>query len=167
MSAIRGFFVGVAKVTVGIVLSVVVLSLLGWAGYAYYQHRESVKNAPLAIAKDWPVITVTALENVRFSLRTMWRDGKMSYQFQIIGYPEKIAAARDGKTPRSSSGGEFTLIFLDEAGFKVMEHKVRLGEMTLGVNDKGEGRGLEIKGHTYVDADDYRRAARWEASWAL
>ena len=167
MSAMRTFFIGVGKVALAIVLAVVLLSLLGWGVYAYYQHREAEKNAPLATPKGWPAISVPALDNARFSLRTIWKDRRVSYQFRMTGYPKQVATTRDQHGPRSREDGTFTLTFLDQAGFKLFDHKVLLREMALNVDDKGQGGGLEIRGDFYTDADEYRSAASWELTWAF
>jgi hypothetical protein len=167
MSTIRTFFVGVAKVALAIFLAVALLSLLGWGVYAYFQHREGAKNAPLATPKTWPGITVLPLDNARFSLSTIWRDSKVSYQFSMIGDPKRVTKARDQQGPGTKAGGKFILTFLDEAGFKLFDHGVPLDDMTRIVDDKGEGTGLQIRGEFYSAADNYRRATSWEITWTF
>lgn len=158
----RAFFIGVGKAALAIVLALVLLSLLGWGVYAYYQRRESEKNSPLTATKPWSDVTAPVLENARFSLLTVWRDGRVSYQFRMTGYPKRVATARDQQAAHNRADSAFTLIFLDQAGFKLFDHRVGLNEMTLTVDDKGQGRGLEVRGSFYANADDYRRATSWE-----
>lgn len=88
----------------------------------------------------------------------------MSYQFRMISYPKEVAEARDS---RSGGRKEFTLTFLDGSGFKVIDHKISLNDMALTVDDKGEGEGLDARGDKYMDADTYRRFARWEIGWSF
>lgn len=161
----RAFFIGVGKAALAIVLAVVLLSLLGWGVYAYYQRRETEKNSPLRAAKTWLDITAPVLENARFSLLTVWADGRVSYQFRMTGYPKRVATVRDQQGLRNRSDSAFTLTFLDQAGFKLFDHRVGLSEMTLTVDDKGQGRGLEVRGDFYSNADDYRRATSWELTF--
>lgn len=167
MSAIRDFFISAGKIAVAIVLSIIFLSIVGWGIYEYYDHRETEKNLPLATPRSWREIEVGALENARFSLSTVWHDGRLAYQLQVNGYPAAFATARDKRTSYSYNSPEITLTFLDRNGFKIFDHKIRLNEMILLVDEKGKGIGLSARGDTYVSADNYRGAVSWDVTWSL
>jgi len=136
-------------------------------GYMVWQNRETAKNASLAQPRTWPAIRIEALENAELKLSTMWREGALHYQLSIDGYPKIILATRDIRKDRVSSAmrPEFTIEFLDENGFKLFEHEIPLNKMAKIVNAKGQGVGLEAKGHTYLTAETYRRAASWNITW--
>jgi hypothetical protein len=160
MSAVRSFFVGTLKIVLAIVLSASVLSALGWIAYEVYDGRQKAKNEALAIPKVWREISLSHMENATLTLRTKWEDGRMAYQFKVVGYPKKVGQARD-RGPEL----KFILSFKDSDNFRVFDLDVPLGEMVGTVDKEGKQQGLYIEGSKYASADEYRRAITWTIQW--
>jgi hypothetical protein len=163
MSTIRSFFVGVTRIALIIVIAIVALSAAGWGVYEFSQARERSRNAPLATLRKWPAVRIEALGAIELNLSTIWRDGRLFYQFSVGGYPAELASVRDADS--RSANAAWTLSFLDENGFKVFEHQVPLNAMAKVIDSSGNGTGLNSNGDTYVSAEDYRRATAWEVTW--
>lgn len=167
MSTFRDFLVGASKIAVAIVISVVVLSAIGWGIYAMYESNVASKNEPLATPKAWRKIPIESIGDVTVQLRTIWRNSSMSYQFEVDGYPKKIEAALKESYSSGSSDNSFTLVFVDKDDFEVMEHGVLLKEMSRRVDAKGVPGGLSAHGNKYISAEEYRRIADWKIKWRL
>src|SRR5262245_61491564 len=119
MSRIKSFFVGVARIASAIVIAIVALAALGWGVSALSEARERSRNAPLATLKVWPAVKIDAIGAIELDLSTVWRDGRMYYQFSVGGYPTELASVRDEYS--RSANAAWTLVFLDENGFKLFE----------------------------------------------
>ena len=59
----------------------------------------------------------------------------------------------------------FTLLLVDADGFDLNSETVELKAMTLLVDNEGKEGGLEAQGSSYMSAENYRRAAKWNATW--
>lgn len=162
----KTFLLGVVKLAVALTLGLIVLGVGAWAISAFSEHREAVKNAPLETPKVWRQQTVGALNNAQLSLATKWHDGHMSYQFEMKGYPSSLSEKRANTRAYELHQPRFTLIFLDESGFKLFDHQIPFSEMTRVVDDSGKPAGLSAKGRTYESADTYRKAVTWEVTWS-
>lgn len=161
MSKIKLFFAAALKITVAIVLAIIVLSLFGWGIYSFTQHRENVNNAPLEKPRTWALISIPSLDNSSFKLSTMWREGQLSYQFEMTGFPKSLETSIQHGNP------SFTLSFLDKNGFKLYDHKIIGSDIIRIVDDKGKYAGISSKGYMYLNADTYRKAQTWEITWAF
>ena len=165
MSALKSFFLGAAKIAVAIVISIVVIVGIWWGVDSFSTHRDAVKNVPLEIPKIWSSITIGALDNSHLYLTTRWSNGRMSYQFEMKGYPKSLASQFETQQPYSIRAPGFTLTFLDKNGFKLFDEEIPLNKTTRVVSDDGKGTGLSARGDTYVSADNYRQALSWEVTW--
>ena len=165
MGAMKAFAVGVARIATIIVVVIVALSVFGFGGNALWENwtkaQETARNAPLEALKTWPLITVEALGGVKLTLSTKWREGELLYQFNVDGYPPKIAAARDGNTVDS----KWRLSFFDKDGFEVVVVNVPLSEMSRRTTTVVEG--LSANTRTMMSADQYRRVATWGIGWSF
>jgi hypothetical protein len=160
----KNFILGVLKITAVILVVIISLTLLIWGTYAVREHRERVRNEPLAQPRTWPSLRIEALENSQVTFSTVWRDGRMSYQFAVDRYPRAARAARDSERVLFPTPS-FTLTFLDKAGFKVFAFSIELNEIDRVVDAKGEGLGVSARAGIYVSAEDYRSAAAWNVTW--
>jgi hypothetical protein len=161
LSTFKTFSISVLKIACGLAAAAILLGLLAWGIVAYRERSEERANAPLAALRTWPVVTVDVLEEAHFSLRTVWRDTHIYYQFELVGYPSSIRRARD-RVPEAA----FTLYFSDKDGFRLFEHRVPLAEMTGIVGSDGQPVSLSWKGDEYLNVDLYRRAQTWEFVWS-
>jgi hypothetical protein len=157
---LKSFFLGAARIATAIVLVVVALAAIGWGLYEFSQARERSKNAPLAELKKWPAVKIEALGGVEMSLSTMWRDGRLFYQFSVDGYTEELALVT--ATNRKAA---WTLTFFDGNGFRLFEHQVPLGEMARLIDASGRSTRLSASEDTFAEADNYRGAASWSVTW--
>ena len=173
--ATKLFVVGVARVAAITVVVMVALSGLGLGGFALWEHLETERNAPLEASKTWPPITVERLGGVTLTLSTKWREGKLLYHLHVAGYPPQIAAADPTGGPwkkYQAVGGpadapKWSLVFLDKDGFRTAAIDAPIHEMiTMANGVTGQHAGLDVNAGAYMPADDYRRAARLEISWA-
>jgi hypothetical protein len=164
---VRAFLIGTAKIATAIVGSIIALSLIGWGIYAYKAHSEAEANEPLEHQRVWPAITAAALDKSSFSLATSWRDGRMYYRWALAGYPSAIAAAYEQSATSYKTTPDFTVVFLDENGFKLFEYKIPPDELVRIIGENGNPSGFSARGDTFVSADQYRRAKAWDIVWRL
>lgn len=167
MDKLKSFFLGTAKIAAAIFITIIALAIVGWGVYSFSTYREEVKNAPLGTPKVWSSINIGALGNSRLSLSTKWNDERMSYQFEMRGYPKSLAAQFESQHPYTIKEPGFTMTFLDKNGFKLFEEELPLSKTTRVVGNDGKPVGLAAKGNTYVSADSYRQAATWEVTWTF
>ena len=130
-------------------LVVVVLILAMWGYQAWSSHREKARNAPLENPRDWSKIK--GVDSSELSLKTMWRDDRLFYQFEVEKY-------KNGKRKR-----EWFLVFTDSHGFEILRHKP--SETIEVVSDNNELVGFSATGNTFMKADDYRRLGHWNVNW--
>lgn len=141
---------------VGAIVAVVVT-------FAAYDRYERGTNAPLAVPKAWETRTL-ALGNARASLRTLWREGRISYQLRVQPSPPEVAAAiRSTTTVRQ----HFTMEFLDAEGFRLLSIVIEARELGLVVRPDGAVVAVEARGDRETTGDLYRRAERWNIRWSF
>jgi hypothetical protein len=157
--AFKKFATAVFKIAVGLALAVVLLALLAWGVVNFRQYSQDAANAPLVKVKTWP--EQTGISGSKFSLQTVWRNGRIYYRLVVSGYPPSFQRARD-----SGNGAVFIISFLDKDGFQLFQRQVNISEMTEAVDTLGKPGGLSWKGDETTDSDLYRRAAALEVSWA-
>ncbi len=143
----KEFFKGVLRLTVALLFVAVIVGSAAWGIYSYSSSRESRRNAALEAPRNWEKLKWGDMEA---SLLTMWRDGWISYNFQVVG-KAKIQKR------------EWILEFIDANGFEVFRHT--LYNVSRVVNPQGEVTGFEARGQTLISADEYRRGKKWELSW--
>lgn len=105
------------------------------------------------------------LENAQFKLLTIWREGRLYYQFSVDRYPKAVAAARDGGQGTPVASPQFTILFLDRNRFRLFEHSIALTAMTKEVDLQGKVAGLSASGDTPIDPELYGQAALWDFTW--
>lgn len=165
MGGIKTFFLGALKIAAGITAAIAALALLGLVVFGIWYGYTASRNAPLAEARTWPEIKIEALEGARLTLVTMWRDGKLHYQFSVAGYPKIVAEARGRPVGLLKRG--FTLHFRDKSGFRVFDYHIGLSEMDKIVDATGKGTGLDARDSTRMEPDSYRRADSWTVTWEV
>lgn len=161
MSNLKSFFAATLKISVAIALAILLLAITGWGIYSFNQYRENERNAPLGTPRNWATITVPSLNNSVFRLSTVWREEQLSYQFEMIGFPSSL------ETAINTGNASFTIIFLDENGFKLEEHKIYGNEIIRVIDEKGKSAGISSKGYTYLSPDAYRKAQSWDVTWSF
>src|SRR5687768_10508428 len=115
MERLKAFLVGTLKIALALILAGIGIAVVvkGWDEYK--TSKQKAVEAPLAQLKTWPPYPLDAFGSVRFTLKTIWRDDKLQYQFQVDGYPRSIELART----RKDDSARFTIEFLDANGFKI------------------------------------------------
>jgi hypothetical protein len=147
----KDFFLAAVKFAVAIISTIALLRAGAIA-------IDSFNGPSLQTLIRWKPITIGVLENTKFYLTTLWRDKRMSYQFEMRA-PASFLKSRKIK------GSYFDLIFLDADGFKVLEDTVESFQMTQLVDDSGNVVGISSKGERHISEDDYKRIASWEVLW--
>lgn len=138
------------------------IAILAIAFGVYYQYENST-DAPLATPKVWETRAL-AFKEGRASLRTVWREGRMSYQLRIDPFPPEVAAAVRSTT---SVQQHFTLEFLDRDGFRLLSHSIEARELSLVVGADGTVTAIEARGDREMARDVYQRAERWDIRWSF
>lgn len=161
MDRLKAFLVGTLKIAFALFLAGMAIgaAILGWE--AYSSSKQKALEEPLAQLKTWPPYKVGAFANVQFMLKTIWRDGRLHYQFLVDGYPKAIELARD----RKDESAQFTVEFYDANGFKILSHDVSLKSMAAKVDANGQRKALDANSSASMSAEDYRNAARWGIAW--
>jgi hypothetical protein len=135
---------------------VVVIVVLGFVAY------EHGTEASLAVPKAWEARTL-AIGKAHASLRTVWREGRISYQLRVEPYPPEVAAAV--KSPTSVQQ-HFTMEFLDADGFRLLSHSIEARELRLVTEPDGTVTAIEARGDRQMARDVYQRAQRWDIRWS-
>lgn len=125
------------------------------------EEAEKQKTASLNTPRTMPPIPIPQLGNVSATLRTVWRDGTLNYQF-IIAPESKVL--RDARA--SGYGRSFTLIFYDDQGFKIKSIDVRLNSMSETVDEHGKPLWLDMDDSEFCTAEDYGRIRSWNVLWS-
>lgn len=141
-------------------LGAIVALLLGLAAYDQYEHHS---NARVAVPKTWDNHTL-AVGNARASLRTVWREGRMSYQLRLEPAPAEVAAAiRSTTTVRQ----HLTLEFLDADGFRLVSVVIEPRALGPVIGPDGAVEAIEARGEREMARDLYRRADQWGIRWSF
>lgn len=103
----------------------------------------------------------------------MWRNGSLNYIMNVSPYTASIREAREPPSQptsdyrASASRASFTILFLDEGGFKVASSTLFLTSMQRIVDATGQPQSLSYEGSSILGAGDYRRIAKWNISWSF
>ena len=138
------------------VIAAAVIAVLAFVAY------ERGTNKSLATPKAWDTSTL-AFGNGRASLRTVWRDERMSYQLRIEPYPPEALEA--AKSP-SSVQRHFTMEFLDADGFRLLTHSIDARELRPVLRADGTVVAIEARGDRQMARDMYQRAEKWDMRWS-
>lgn len=163
-SSYRVFLLATAKIGLAIFVAVVALAILGISILFISKHIENTKNKPLTkMIISWPQIEISALKNAKVTLTTKWEDSLVYYQFNMSGYPaEKEELPISKPSPFNST---FTIIFLDENGFKIEKKQIPIESMSKTINEHGYFIGLKANDSFYMSADNYRKIKYWNITW--
>ena len=123
-------------------------------------------DAPFKQAKNWPDQSINDLKDVKFKVRTKYRDGAMLWI--VEGGPFAGALEKQYKPAGTDLYRQPTLLIelYDPDGFKTgeaIEIKIRSGSRT--VNEKNEVYALTWSGTQQMTADTYRAAAFISTQW--
>ena len=129
-------------------------------GFAAYEHGTDVS---LAAPKAWEVRTL-ANGTAQASLRTVWRDGRVSYQLRVEPYPAEVAAATKSST---SVKQHFIMEFLDADGFRLLSHSIEPKELGLVARPDGTVLAIEARGDGGMTRELYQRAQKWDIRWSF
>jgi hypothetical protein len=148
-----------AQVKAGFVVVAIAVVATVALGFVSYQRGS---DASLAEPKAWEVRTL-AFGKGRASLRTIWRDERISYQLRIEPYPpEVLAAVKEGPTAVQR---QFKMEFLDADGFRLFSHSIDAKELALVVRPDGTVGSVEARGDRPLSRDLYQRANTWGIRW--
>ena len=120
----------------------------------------------MADAREWSSIIVAYLENTTLQLSTKWQGGKIYYHFNIAGYPAPVRKVFNAGAAFMEDKS-FSIVFLDQSGFKLHTIKIPLRSLEGAATKEGEVSGLSINDNMYMSADEYRQIAAWSVSWSL
>lgn len=119
----------------------------------------------LGRTKNWPdqSVPVQGDSALKLSLRTLWRDGRVFYQFTVS------PARRLERVLRRSSrfGASFTINLEDAGGFCMLEIEVPVNEMSRIVDNKGDPISFEANSSIAGARDVYASTTRTRISWTL
>jgi hypothetical protein len=128
----KQFLVAATKIGVGIALAVVLSGFVAWGVVSIRTGRQTAANASLSKTKHWPSVEgVGTLAPAKFQLLTIWRGGRIYYQFDVDSVPQIVRRAKE------SGAGTFNIAFLDGDGFKILEKRINLSEMANLVDHDG------------------------------
>ncbi len=133
--------------------------------------------------KPWASIDTPNI-GARASLSTSWRDGKLSYKFDLNSLQAAKAIDKWITAPNEARGDipniddkqtdatlrkallhrPFILELNDKSGFRLAS--INVASLTRIVNDAGLAESLEDKGTYAMSEDDYQRIAGWELRWS-
>lgn len=112
-------------------------------------------------AKFWPEITLTSLDSVRLTLKTMWKEGMMYYILNASPYNGRIAYAQGNST----SNATLTIHMMDASGFYLLTIPVPLSSMTRVVDNIGFPTELSVNYNIPCTYDTYLSLSSWTCNW--
>ena len=175
---------------IGFVVLAIVVGLIGWwkrentqdAVAATKDKRASVTSAqhpndPLPVT-HWPDIMVPQLGDVTASLSTMWREGRLYYQFsitpsQILNAARQRSEAVAPSLARDVISGAFvpapwlSVQLLDSYGFKLIEIKFSVHSLIGVVDEHGKEIRLTANDSVACSREKYASITSWNLAWTL
>jgi hypothetical protein len=141
-------------ISLGVGLAVAGLGIV-WGMYSY-------QNRPIP-PTTWDPIELPQI-GIKAWLKTEWRDGSLRYQFRVSPLSPELTKAFD-KAANSSSKKTFTVLFYDDAGFKLCDYEVTPGPE---VDTSGQVAALvSIESTWLCSSGNYRQARRWNLSYVF
>ena len=150
---LKAFLKAVAKL--GLALFLALGGLVG-AFFLVVWIREKVQakaDAPLATPLTWPSTSVGGGDTLQ--LTTIWRSGRT--QFKVL---VRWRSSPQGPIPADAW---FTMSFEDKNGFKVVDQRVYLSQMTRLLSETGQETGREWQGSQLMASETYRSLAKLRA----
>jgi hypothetical protein len=126
----------------------------------------SLDGEPFKKAKSWPDSSINDLPDVKFRLRTKYRDGAMLWAIEAS--PFQGALEQSYKAASTDKMRQPTVLFelYDDDGFRIgdaIELKIKDGSRT--VNEKNEVLLLSWSGTQPMSSESYRSAAFASTRW--
>lgn len=121
---------------------------------------EEDKIRQLANGRSFEDIQLKQLGNLKFSLRTSWREGVMNYHFSVSPYNYEYLDAY-ARSPIYSC----TISLEDSQGFKVHDITIERNAMIRNTAEDGSYTGMAFKGSISMDRKDYELISDWNLSW--
>ncbi|MCW5935657.1 MAG: hypothetical protein KIT45_15355 [Fimbriimonadia bacterium] len=162
----------IAAIIAGSFLLISFLGCIGLATLGAYQQaqeeeaiqedlrQEEYRVRQLADGRSFRDIELKQLGNLKFSLRTSWREGVMNYNFSVSPYNYEYLAA-SAMSPISS----WTISLEDNQGFKINEFTIERNSMIRNTAEDGSYTGMDIKGSITMDKEEYEQISDWNISW--
>ncbi len=189
-SKVLQFLKGSLKIAIGITLAVIILWLIVVGVKTYKEKRTAEKLKLLAKPIIYPILYISALNNIEVSLYSKWLTGDVYYRLSIIGFSEEIKKAIEpnepiapeqtkpsfpspwtqhapSTIPKTTDTGFFDINFLDTDEFKVYTLSIPWKRMALKINDAGEIIGLGTYGKFSLSPERYRRFEKIDISWSF
>ena len=117
-------------------------------------------------AKSWQEQSINDLPDVKFKLRTKYRDGAMLWNVEATPYRGALETVYSSTSSPSLRQPTVFLELYDAEGFKTgeqIEIKVRFGTRT--VDGKGEVQSMSWSGSQVMSADTYNSASFVSTRW--
>lgn len=163
MNLLTGLLKGTLRIVAVIVLSVVVLTALGYAAYGVHEAYKSHQAAPYEAMRTWTNDASPPL-NLALTARTKLVDGRLYANYRLNGWPTYLA---DAERDAENSQRHIVVHFLDKDGFSVYQKTVLMSEFSRNVGDDGKPGGLDFQGIEALDIGLYSRFDRVGLEWNL
>ena len=151
----------------------------------YYDEQEKKEKYELLIyglenTKKFENTSIPSLDIPKLSLETKWKNELMYYKFTISSVGDTIRIGNKEYPPlqrldflngenyfkiKVNTVREFTLIFLDEDGFKVHSIDIPSSEMSETVDDKGIVVGYSVNSNLKIKPELYKEFSKWEIAY--
>lgn len=151
----------------------------------YYDEQEKKENYELLIyglenTKKFENTSIPSLDIPKISLETKWKNELMYYKFTISSVGDTIRIGNKEYPPlqrldflngenyfkiKVNTVREFTLIFLDEDGFKVNSIDIQSSEMSETVDEKGIVVGYSVNSNLKIKPELYKEFSKWEIAY--
>jgi hypothetical protein len=94
------------------------------------------------------IIPIGSNNNLKVSLKTIWRNGKLFYNIKCKPYDQNLIALMNKKSPH------ITFLLVDKNNFSVLHHSVNLTDMRRSLDNNGV-EYLETSGNITIDRTTY------------
>jgi hypothetical protein len=110
----------------------------------------------------WPAQQNKQLGDLKITMKTNWRDGKLYYIFQVSPFAGRI----ESELQKSPSYARFIVRLYDQDGFELMTIPVSLSDMVKTVDDTGKAASLYVNTTVTCSFETYSALYSWGVGWA-
>ncbi len=130
---------------------------------------DNAEDEVLKQVKSWPLLTISPIGDLKLSVKTKYRDGKMQYQIDLEPFQGRLEKEFNAAGLDFARQPIIFVDFYDEDEFRIsdaIELKINGGGGTRVVNDKGEPYALVWRGSQAMSLEAYRAARKHSIRWS-
>lgn len=156
---IKDFLKGTLRLAIAMFTALIGLAAVVAIYFHLKESRELEAAKPFEEVRNWQFDLKVPL-GVEVHTKTKLVAGRLFVFADVVGY------SRYFSDPRNKNGS-LNMEFVDKDGFKLVNHPIKLSELSTTVNKNGEPIGLQYQYDEYLEIERYRQFSRMEVGWNL